>query len=75
MFKKKKVGRLAAGLFAGSLVGAAIGVLAAPKTGKETRTMIRVQSEDCISSLVKHYNKQMGRQSAPATKDKAGTPG
>ena len=43
------------GLFIGGLVGAAIGILCAPKSGKETREDICKKSEELMAKAKEEY--------------------
>ena len=53
-------GRLVSGIIAGTVVGAAVGLLAAPKPGKETRRMLRVKADVCATAFRERFKK--GRQ-------------
>lgn len=61
--------RLIGGIIAGTVVGAAVGLLAAPKAGKETRRMLRVKADDCAMALRERFGKdRLGRnQVSPAS--------
>ena len=43
------------GMVAGGLVGLAVGILAAPKSGKETREAIGKSTEDLLSNVKDQY--------------------
>ncbi len=62
-------GRLVGGIIAGTVVGAAVGLLAAPKTGKETRRVLRVKADDCATAFRERFRKgrQEQDQVAPAS--------
>lgn len=51
MINSKNTGRLLTGLVAGALVGTSIGLLAAPKPGKESRHAVREKAESYVNSL------------------------
>lgn len=61
--------RLIGGIIAGTVVGAAVGLLAAPKAGKETRRMLRVKADDCATAFRERFrNGRLGRnQVSPAS--------
>ena len=43
--------KLVAGMVSGAVVGAAIGLLAAPKSGKDTRQLVRNKAGSLVTSL------------------------
>ncbi len=43
--------KLVAGMVSGAVVGAAIGLLAAPKSGKDTRQLVRNRAGSLVTSL------------------------
>ena len=49
--------RLVGGIIAGTVVGAAVGLLAAPKTGKDTRRMLRSKADDCATAFRERFRK------------------
>ncbi len=53
-------GRLIGVIIAGTVVGAAVGLLAAPRPGKESRRILRVKADDCATALRERFKK--GRQ-------------
>ena len=55
--KSNKSGRLITGLIAGAVAGVAVGLLVAPKAGKETREVIGHKSGDYASTLRKRFGK------------------
>ena len=43
--------KLVAGVVSGAVIGATIGLLAAPKTGKDTRQLVRNKAGSLVTSL------------------------
>jgi gas vesicle protein len=52
-------GNLLMGLFIGGLVGAVLGILYAPKSGKETREDIARKTEDLLEKAKEEYEKSI----------------
>ena len=48
--------KLLAGVVSGAVVGATIGLLAAPKSGKDTRQLVRSKAGSLATSLGMHKN-------------------
>ena len=50
-------GRLITGIIAGGIAGAAVGLLFAPRSGKETRRVLRDKAEDGIIAFRERFGK------------------
>lgn len=50
--------KLVAGVVSGAVVGATIGLLAAPKSGKDTRQLVRNKAGSLATSLRMHKNSE-----------------
>lgn len=57
-------GDLLKGLIIGGLIGAALGILYAPKSGKETREDIARKTEDLLSKAKDEYDKAVAKSKA-----------
>ena len=55
--KSNKSGRRVTGFIVGAVAGVAIGLLAAPKTGKETREIIRHKTGDYAGTLRERFRR------------------
>ena len=55
MMMRNKTGRFVAGLIAGSLTGAAVGLLFAPRSGRETRAMVRHKTGHYAGTLRERF--------------------
>ncbi len=51
MMTRNKTGRFVTGLIVGSLTGAAVGLLFAPRTGRESRGVVRHKSGHYVGTL------------------------
>ncbi len=52
--------KLVMGLVAGAIIGAAAGILLAPKAGKETRQMVRTRTSNLIGYIRQKFMRQPG---------------
>ena len=50
--------KLVAGVVSGAVVGATIGLLAAPKSGKDTRQLVRNKAGSLVTSMRIHKNSE-----------------
>ena len=66
MMKEGNTSKLITGLVAGALVGAAIGLLAAPKPGDETRKVVRDKAGAYFVELREKYRKSKIEREAVA---------
>jgi len=57
-------GDLLKGLIIGGLIGAALGILYAPKSGKETREDIAHKTEDLLNKAKEEYEKALAKSKA-----------
>jgi gas vesicle protein len=57
----EKNGDLLKGLFIGGLIGMALGILFAPKSGKETREEITGKANDLLTKAKEEYEKAAGK--------------
>ena len=55
--KSGNSGRVSMGLIAGAVAGVSVGMLVAPKTGKETREIIRHKTSDYAGTLRERFGK------------------
>ena len=51
MINSRNSGRFFSGLVAGALVGTSIGLLAAPRPGREARSAVRERAEGYVNSI------------------------
>ncbi|MFQ6027018.1 MAG: YtxH domain-containing protein [Dehalococcoidia bacterium] len=63
MINHKNTGRFVTGLVAGALVGTSIGLLSAPKPGKETRQAVREKAEGYVTSIRERRRKHQTAES------------
>ena len=57
----ERTGDLLKGLIIGGLIGAALGILYAPKSGKETREDIARKTEDLLDKAKEEYEKAIAK--------------
>ncbi len=57
MIMKNKTGRFVTGLIIGSLTGAAVGLLIAPLSGRETRDVVRHKSGHYVGTLRERFGR------------------
>ena len=50
--------KLVAGVFSGAVIGATLGLLAAPKPGKDTRQLVRNKAGNLATSMRIHKNSE-----------------
>ncbi len=65
-----KSGNFVCGLFLGAIIGSAVGILAAPESGEQTRKKIKDQTEDVLDGVnnqFKEYADTLKDQFATAT--------
>ena len=60
----ERSGDLLKGLIIGGLIGAALGILYAPKSGKETREDIAHKTEDLLNKAKEEYEKAVAKSKA-----------
>ncbi len=54
---RNKTGRLVTGLIVGSLTGAAVGLLFAPRTGRETQKVIKHKTGHYVGTLRERFGR------------------
>ncbi len=67
---EKHNGKFVAGMVSGTLVGTAVALLMAPKTGKETRKVIRSKAGYVASSIRQRCGKQRGANAVEGQPEK-----
>jgi gas vesicle protein len=60
----EKCGNFIKGLVVGGLIGAALGILYAPKSGKETRDDIARKTEELVTKAKEEYEKALEKSKA-----------
>ncbi len=57
MITRNKTGRFVAGLIVGSLTGATVGLLVAPRPGRETRDVVRHKPRHYVGTLRERFGR------------------
>ncbi len=57
MMMRNKTGRFVTGLIVGSLTGAAVGLLFAPRSGRESRDVVRHKSGHYVGTLRERFGR------------------
>ncbi len=57
MMMRNKTGRFVTGLIVGSLTGAAVGLLFAPRSGRETRDVVRHKTGHYVGTLRERFGR------------------
>ncbi len=57
MMMRNKTGRLITGLIVGSLTGAAVGLLFAPRTGRETQKVVKHKAGHYVGALRERFGR------------------
>ena len=61
---RNKTGRFVTGLVVGSLTGAAAGLLFAPRSGRETRDVVRHKTGHYVGTLRERFGRSRGANGA-----------
>ncbi len=57
MMTRNKTGRFVTGLIVGSLMGGTVGLLLAPRSGRETRDVVRHQTGHYVGTLRERFGR------------------
>ena len=57
MLMRNKTGRFVTGMVVGSLTGAAAGLLFAPRSGRETRDVVKHKTGHCLGTLWERFGR------------------
>ena len=68
---RNKTGRFATGLIVGSLTGAAVALLFAPRSGRESRDVVRHKAGHYAGTLRERFGPTNGAQENPPTRVEA----
>ena len=64
MMMRNKTGRFVTGLIVGSLTGAAVGLLLAPRSGRETREVVRHKTGHYVGTLRERFGRSWATNGA-----------